>query len=321
MSIVTVGIVGVGCVGSAALKYYSQHPSVDAMGYDKFKDPYTTTYDKLLEQSTLFLCLPTLYSDELHQYDKSAIHEMCGRLNESRFEGVVVIKSTVEPGTTENLSKIYDCLDFAHNPEFLTARTAYEDFAHQTHVVLGKTKSCTEKKFKKLEQVMRACWPDARYSFGSSTETETMKSFCNCFYAQKISIFNEYYLMCQHLGMDYQNVLGMMLQNGWINKMHTNVPGPDGKMGYGGMCFPKDTSSLFQYLKREKLPHRMIESSVEENREIRYSENDELIPDDKIFFNIASKKDKIKASVTATVRDPTDTRMQTSDTRTEGLHG
>lgn len=280
----SVGVVGVGCVGGAVIKYYAQHPRIDVVGYDKFKDEYSD-FDAVLNQDVLFLCLPTLYDDELQQYDKTSIHEVCGKLNESRYSGIVVIKSTVEPGTTESFARLYDCLDFAHNPEFLTARTAYEDFANQSHVVLGRTKRCNEKKFKHLETTMRACWPDARYSFGSSTETETMKSFCNCFYAQKISIFNEYYLMCQHLGMDYRNVLGMMLQNGWVNEMHTNVPGPDGKMGYGGACFLKDTSALYQYLKREKLPHKMIEASIEENKKVRFGNGEELDDLDKVFFN------------------------------------
>jgi UDPglucose 6-dehydrogenase len=265
----TVGVVGVGCVGGAVLKYYQQRPDVQVVGYDKYKDEYSSNFDALLNKQFLFLCLPTLYNDEIEQYDKDAIHNICGRLNESRYTGLVVLKSTVEPGTAEKLSVLYDCLDIAHNPEFLTARTAYEDFATQSHVVLGTTRKCNPNKFANLETFMRLCWPNATYNLCSSTESESMKSFCNCFYAQKISIFNEYYVACKAMGIDYHRVLDMMLTNGWINKMHTDVPGPDGKMGYGGMCFPKDTSALYQHLKREKLPHKMIEASVTENKELR----------------------------------------------------
>lgn len=278
----SVGVVGIGCVGSAVLKFFKNASQVDTLhgnwtdstissvvGYDKFRDEFNMNFDNLLKQDFLFLCLPTLYSDELEQYDKGAIHDVCGRLNEARYSGLVVLKSTVEPGTTEKLSTLYDCLDIAHNPEFLTARTAYEDFANQPHIVLGSTKRCNPNKFQRLEELMRSCWPSATYSVCTSTESESMKSFCNCFYAQKISIFNEYYVACKSMGIDYQKVLKMMLTNGWINEMHTDVPGPDGKMGYGGMCFPKDTSALYQHLKREKLPHRMIQASVTENQELR----------------------------------------------------
>lgn len=85
----------------------------------------------------------------------------------------------------------------------------------------------------------------------------------------KISIFNEFYIMCREKGMNFEKVKEMMILNGWINSMHTNVPGPDGKFGYGGACFPKDTSALFRFMQRENLPHRMIEASVTENQELR----------------------------------------------------
>lgn len=235
----SVGIVGVGCVGAAVYKYYSQFEDIDVVGYDKFKKSFNTkkNFDDLLDQDFLFLCLPTLYDDKIKQYNKTAIHDVCARLNEHRYKGLVVIKSTVEPGTTQKLSTVYEFLDIAHNPEFLTARTAYEDFANQQHVVLGKTKTCKESKFKNLEKFMRLCWPDSKYSICESTESESMKSFCNCFYAMKISIFNEYYQMCQKMDINYDKVLSMMTKNLWINPMHTQVPGPDGKLGYGGMCY------------------------------------------------------------------------------------
>lgn len=98
----SIGVVGVGCVGGAVLKYYqTAAPSgVSAVGYDKFKEGYNTEQDfqNLLNQDFLFLCLPTLYSDEKKEYDKSAIHDVCKRLNDLEYNGLVVLKSTVEPG-------------------------------------------------------------------------------------------------------------------------------------------------------------------------------------------------------------------------------
>lgn len=276
----SVGIVGVGCVGGAVYKYYSQRDDVDVIGYDKFKEGFNNdaNFDKILCQDIVFLCLPTLYSETAKEYDKTAIHEVCAKLNRQKYKGLVVLKSTVEPGTTEQLSKKYECLDFAHNPEFLTARTAYTDFMNQSHIVLGKTDKCDEKKFVRLEKFMRFCWPDSRYSICMATESESMKSFCNCFYAMKISIFNEYYLMCKHMGMDYKKVLSMMLKNNWINEMHTNVPGPDGYYGYGGMCFPKDMGGLYQHMKRNNLPHNMLKASLCENKELRKLKTDYIKP-------------------------------------------
>jgi UDP-glucose 6-dehydrogenase len=75
-----------------------------------------------------------------------------------------------------------------------------------------------------------------------------MKIFCNCFYATKIQFFTEIYLLCEKTGCDYNVVKNMMLGNGWINPMHTNVPGNDGNISYGGYCFPKDTNALNEYM-------------------------------------------------------------------------
>ena len=283
----TVGVIGVGCVGSAVLKYFqnfqnfqntpnaSTEQSISACGYDKFKEGYNTEddFNNILQQEILFLCLPTLYNDDMKQYDKTAIMEVCKRLSDSSYGGLVVLKSTVEPGTTNKWCDEFENLDFAHNPEFLTARTAYEAFANQPRVVLGKPSMRTSdfylEKFANLNSLMKLCWPTATYSYCTSTESESMKSFCNCFYAMKITIFNEFYEMCKVTGANFDKVKEMMLMNGWINPMHTDVPGPDGHMGYGGMCFPKDTSALFRFMQRENLPHRMIEASVLENAEMR----------------------------------------------------
>jgi UDP-glucose 6-dehydrogenase len=213
----SVGVVGVGCVGSAVLKYYENRNDVYAVGYDKYKDGYNAEQDfkNLLNQDFLFLCLPTLYSDEKKEYNKTAIHDVCKRLDNENYSGLVVLKSTVEPGTTELLSTVYENLDLAHNPEFLTARTAFKDFENQPRIVIGKPTNTSERKCRELESLMRLCWPKAVYSMSSSTESETMKSFCNCFYAMKISIFNEFYVMCKEKGMNFEKVKEMMLLNGW----------------------------------------------------------------------------------------------------------
>ena len=91
-------------------------------------------------------------------------------------------------------------------------------------------------------------YPEAEISVATSMESESMKIFCNCYYASKIQIFNEYYLLCEKNGSDYKKIIGLMLKNGWINPMHTNVPGPDGSLSYGSLL-SKDTNALLQYMK------------------------------------------------------------------------
>jgi UDP-glucose 6-dehydrogenase len=96
-----------------------------------------------------------------------------------------------------------------------------------------------------------------------------MKIFCNSFYAVKIQFFNELYLVCQKNGANYKKVVDMMLKNGWINPMHTDVPGPDGQLSYGGLCFPKDTNALNEFMKRNDIPNRVLDATIAERNEMR----------------------------------------------------
>mgnify|MGYP003325842203 CR=1 FL=1 len=60
-----------------------------------------------------------------------------------------------------------------------------------------------------------------------------------------------------------------MLKNGWVNPMHTDVPGPDSLLSYGGACFPKDTNALLQYMKNMETPHLVLENIVTERDSMR----------------------------------------------------
>ena len=66
-----------------------------------------------------------------------------------------------------------------------------------------------------------------------------------------------------------EKIKPMMIKNGWINPMHTTVPGPDGQLSYGGYCFPKDTNALLNHMKREGTPHKVLEATVDERNEMR----------------------------------------------------
>ena len=233
-----ISIIGLGFVGGAMLKSFTIK-NLNVNGYDKYKNGGIGSFEECLNSEILFLAiseLPTQFSYSKNQYDKSAINEVCNLLVENKFDGCVVIKSTVEPGTTEKLSEKFK-LNFVHNPEFLTAVTAFEDFHNQTHIVLGRSKTCSDNNYLKLKTVYEKAYPEADISECTCTESESMKSFVNCFYASKVQVFNEFYLLCQKNGSDYNKIKDLMLKNGWINPMHTQVPGPDGLLSYGGYCF------------------------------------------------------------------------------------
>lgn len=262
---VEIGIIGIGFVGNAVKNFFES--KVKTKCYDKYKK--LDKIEDILTTQIVFLCLPTLYNDEINEYDKSAINEVCEYLNNMRYKGIVILKSTVEPETTNKLSQQYKNLKICHNPEFLTARTAVEDFANQNHIIIGKGINMNDEDAKMIENFFKEHYPNAQISNTNSTESECIKLFCNCFGASKIMLFNEYFMLCNKLGLNFDKIRDCMLKNNWINPMHTNVPGPDGKLGFGGACFPKDTRALNSYMAKKETHHQVLNSIIEECDKVR----------------------------------------------------
>jgi UDPglucose 6-dehydrogenase len=287
-----IGIVGLGFVGKAVQSFFAQKDCMTLRLYDKYRN--IGSLQEILETDIVFLCLPTPLNGSTQRvdpfngsneskdsltlnwngtkvpngYDLSALHETCLFLKQNLYNGVVLIKSTVLPQTCRMLSETYS-LSIMHNPEFLTARTAERDFANQRHVVLGITYRITETQLETVKELYQTHFPQATLSVTSSDQSEAMKVFCNSFYAVKIQLFNEFYLLCQKLGFDYNETRDMMIKNGWINRMHTDVPGPDGQLSYGGACFVKDTQALLGQMLRTETPCAVLEAAVSEQRVMR----------------------------------------------------
>lgn len=272
---IKIGISGLGFVGGAMLESFKKKEYTIGKNlfiYDKFKDGGIGLFELLLKTDIIFLALPTPFSELTKSYDISNIESTLNLLKENNFENLVVIKSTVEPLTTENLSNKYK-LNLVHNPEFLTSRSAFEDFHNQKHIVLGKSSVCSDEQFEKLKNFYQTNYENINISVCNSTESETMKLFCNCFYATKIQFFNEMYLLCKNLNLEYNLIKDMMLKNGWINSMHTQVPGPDGHLSFGGACFTKDTNALLHFMKNHKTMHNILEAVMNERNFVRENEN------------------------------------------------
>lgn len=271
MNELIIGICGIGFVGNAMMQSFINKNYVlnkNLYVYDKYKDGGLGDINDLLKTDILFLSLPTTFDYNTRSYDKSALYETIEFLDKESYNGTIVIKSTVEPMTCNNLADKYK-LNIVHNPEFLTARTAYNDFHYQKHIVIGKTNICNDKSYENVFNFYKTNYPDAQISQCTSTESETMKLFLNTFYASKVQIFTEFYLLCEKIGLSYDNVKGLMLRNDWINPMHTNIPGPDGQISYGGLCFPKDTNALLHYMEINNVPHDVLKAVIKERENMR----------------------------------------------------
>jgi len=269
-----VGIVGHGFVGSAIRMSLEKHMYIcntNLFVYDKYKSDsyFSKSLDELLQTQIIFLCLPTLYDKNIEKYDLSSLDETIEYLSNKNYSGICLIKSTILPNTTLNYSEKYPNLKLIHNPEFLSAKTAFEDFHTQKHIVLGISSVKAHEYIDILIKFYNKYYPEAEISIIISTESELMKLSANSFYSIKIQFFTEIYLLCKKLNCSYETVKETLLNNGWINPMHTNIPGSDGNISYGGMCFPKDTSALQKFMEKINTPNEILKATINERNMMR----------------------------------------------------
>lgn len=256
-----IGVVGhLGVVGAAVLKAFCE-AHFDVVGHDLKAG---TSLKAVLDTDILFLCLPT--PTEGGEQNRSAIIECCYNLAQSGYAGLVVIKSTVLPGTTEKLSEAFPSLELCHNPEFLTAARAFEDFMEQKAIVVGRAVGTPTSK---LVEAYRLAVPTATMLLVEPKVSEAAKYFRNNYLAVKVALANEFYAMCQTLQIEYDDVKAAMLSQGGIEPGHLAVPGPDGKLGFSGMCLPKDIRAMIKHQEWLGLFPNVLAAAEETNQSVR----------------------------------------------------
>jgi len=259
------GFIGVGVVGKAIYDAFSAVAPCAA--YDKFK-PEFSDVDGVLAADLVFVSVPTLTKPTREQALEPLI-ETCELLSNAMYQGVVVVKCTVVPGTTERLAKQYG-LRMVHNPEFLTAKTPFEDFVHQKAIMIGGASADCAPVVKAYEALNAHFGNNAPIMCNDSpTVTEMSKYMHNMFLTLKVSFCNEVFEACEKVGVPYDSVREFATKVGQIGEGHTKVPGPDGKMGFGGMCFPKDSEAWLGFSKMIGVAFDTLEGAVNGNNRRR----------------------------------------------------
>ncbi len=239
-----IGIVGQGYVGTAIKVGFEPHYDLET--YDKYdEDKSTCDLTELVETcEVIFVCVPTpMNKDGSCHTDivESVVKDIDDRVDLANIpKPTVVIKSTVPPGTTDRLHKKYKGVDVIFNPEFLTEINFIEDFKNQNRIILGGVRRCTTK----LRQVYSKVFPKVTIVKTNAVYAEMVKYFINCFLATKVSFANEMKMFCDTLKIDYDKVVEYATYDERLGKSHWAVPGPDGELGFGGHCLPKDLSAL-----------------------------------------------------------------------------
>jgi len=260
-----IGIIGQGYVGTAIKIGFKEHYNVET--YDKFdlaKSTRSTIKDIVDRTDIIFVCVPTPMRKDGTCYT-GIVEEVIREINETADGQIIVIKSTIPPGTTDRINKEYTRSTVIFNPEFLTEANFLEDFKNQSRIILGGDRKGTNK----LRQVYSKVFPHATIVKTGSKTAEMVKYFINCFLATKVSFANEMYSVCEQVGIDYDKVVEYATYDERLGKSHWAVPGPDEDFGFGGHCLPKDLSAIINEFKTYGLLESVeqVNDQVRENRD------------------------------------------------------
>jgi UDPglucose 6-dehydrogenase len=252
-----IGIVGHGVVGKAI------DCALSSIGhtvkwYDKFISN-SSSLEELVAAECIFICVPT---DTVNGIcDITNVTGTILALDTLNYNGLIIIKSTVIPGTTQHFINQFPHLKISFVPEFLREDRALCDFMSPTNTLIVGTLSATD-----FELITTLHKPFSQTSVKiTPTEAEVVKYFSNNFNALRIVFANTYYEVCNLLGADYSKVLESAVTLSSIGndsylKCNKNL------RGYKGRCLPKDIESFNMFVKSMGLPSSVLEAVIKDNK-------------------------------------------------------
>ena len=232
-----VGVIGVGAVGSACRKGF------ELLGHDvKVHDPkFNSKIEDIIDTDIVYVCVPTPESID-GSCDLSIVRETISSLERLAYAGVVALKSTSVPGTTEKLRGETN-LRICFVPEFLRERSAVEDFV-VNHELLAV--GCHSEDIFNVVVASHGFFPKNKVMM-TPTEAEVLKYYSNVFNATRVVFANAMYEICKKLGADYDTVKRTYLIRGTASPDYLDCN--ESIRGYGGMCLPKDTKAIDSLVK------------------------------------------------------------------------
>ncbi len=258
-----IGIIGLGFVGGAIKASVDWGDNLWVV-VDPAKG-FNATYQDLKEQTEgVFVCVPTPMGDD-GVCDTSFLENVLENLKAVNYDGVIISKCTAPPSVYEKLNK--DHPNLVHAPEFLTAANANRDYVNGTFSIIGGRVSAY---IREAERIIRVTQPNLNNVMHCTiSEAALAKYTINSFLATKVAFMNEIYEIASAAGMDYNTVARMVTLDTRIGATHMQVPGPDGSFGFGGACFPKDTSALLKYAETLNQTPMVLDAAVKKNTLLR----------------------------------------------------
>ena len=262
----SVGIIGNGFVGSAIASGFSLCAEIKI--YDLDERRATHSFAEVVNSDFVFVCVPTpmknVKGGEIDLSIMDSVFSDISKANE-RSDNVCVIKSTIIPGTTQRYIDKHPRLNVTHSPEFLTERVARLDFINTARIVIGGEQKNTEK----VKDLFRVRFPYTKIIQTTAVTAEFIKYMANSFFAVKVSYMNELKQAAEALGVDWAGAMDGFTSDGRIGNSHLDVPGHDGRRGFGGKCFPKDLNAFIHLFENAGVSPTVMQAAWEKNLEVR----------------------------------------------------
>ena len=266
MSNPVIAMVGVGVVGKATAEAFHSK-GIRCIQIDPAVHP-KSKIENALAADIAMICVPTPMMPTSGRQDTSIVAEVIRNLSAIDYKGLICIKSTVLPSFVVDI-----CLDYAHlnictNPEFLTERTAEDNAADPTFLIIGGSHADAEY----LDSLYRIVHPELASDWMSAPGAMMFKYLYNTLGAATVSIVNEFYQMHKRLKLDDWGRIQSVLTIPNMLDERTQVPGPDGKLGFGGKCFPKDCNAIINMARDLGTPAETLEGAIATNHVVRKGE-------------------------------------------------
>ena len=263
-----IGIIGFGFVGKAL-----QNGLKEDVNSIEIDPKLNTNIEDLKNHKPdiVFICLPTPMNDDGRQ-NIDIVNKVISEINKFDANLLIVLKSTILPKYVEEISRI--CKNLVINPEFLRENYAEEDFINSEIIIFGgKEENCNKLSYFYKNHTNCIC---KEHIITDDKSASLIKYTINSFLALKVIFFNEMKSVFKNLNSEtkWSDFINALSKDKRMGSSHMNVPGPDGRYGFGGPCFPKDVSALVEYSKEIGHELSLLKKANAINNSIRAKYND-----------------------------------------------
>lgn len=273
-----IGIIGYGFVGQAVAGAHNRNVLMINDPY-KFEEWENSKIEDMKEYcGWIYVCVPTPMKED-GSCDTSTLTSVLDSLKD--FDRYVICKSTAPPEYYNSImaqtgkGQKYN-FKLIHMPEFLREKSALEDYMHPKIIVIGGKPNdvnfvaqavlISDLTYKRQANIVKT-------DIGSAA---AMKYYANSWLATKVIFNNQFAKWCAAQGVDWNNVAEVLKNDPRLGDTHYQVPGADGRVGYGGSCFPKDISAILKIAEDKNVDLSLLKHQVEVNEKLKQQQDEEL---------------------------------------------